>query len=85
MNFIFFYIFYAEFIICSLIISPEMLKLRKKLSCPLVQGTGPFATHSCVYVLDKSLPRASVGRSHGKEARDCRRRQESGDLFLAQW
>ena len=55
-----------------------------KLSCPSVQGTGPFAgVFLCVMPLT-SLPWASFGRSHGKEARDCRRRQESIGLFLAQ-
>lgn len=82
-EFFFFYLFYAEYVICSLIISPiKRLKLMSKISCPTVQGTGPFATHCYVEVLDKSLPRVSIGRPHGKEARDCR--QESGDLFLAE-
>lgn len=41
--------------------------------------------YSCVYIyaLDTSLPWTSSGSLHGKEARGWRR-QESGDLFLAQ-
>lgn len=60
-----------------------MLKLVNKIALQYTDGL--FATHSRVWVLDGSLPLASVGRLHGKEARDCRRRQGSGHLFLAQF
>lgn len=84
MNLFFFYLFYAEYVICSLIISPiKRLKLTSKISFPSVQGPGPFATHCYVEVLDKPLPRVSIGRPHGKEARNGSR-QETGDLFLAE-
>ena len=51
---------------------------------PQCRELAPLLVYSCVYMPLTSLPWASFGRSHGKEARDCRRRQESTGLFLAQ-
>lgn len=51
---------------------------------PQCRELAPLLVYSCGCMPLTSLPWASFGRSHGKEARDCRRRQESAGLFLAQ-
>lgn len=81
----FYFILYFPCWICNL--QPDYIPHKCQwinFLAPQCRELAPLLVYSCVYVPLTSLPWASFGRSRGKEARDCRRRQESTGLFSAQ-